>query len=82
MILLFNKNILIVYGILVANTIVIETKKELLIIIVVYKLIKPEATIDDVKKKKNNTIRSNFRKELKKVHDSKRNGSTMLKSLL
>jgi hypothetical protein len=55
LILFFNINILIVYGIFVANTIVIDKKKrtannELL---VVFKLIKPEVTIDDVKK---NTI--------------------------
>lgn len=43
-------------------------------LLVVYKLIKPEASIDDVKKKIN-TLRSNFRKELKKIHDSKRSGA-------
>lgn len=43
-------------------------------LLVVYKLIKPEASIDDVKKKIN-TLRSNFRKELKKIHDTKRSGA-------
>lgn len=43
-------------------------------LLVVYKLIKPEVSIDDVKKKIN-TLRSNFRKELKKIHDSKRSGA-------
>lgn len=43
-------------------------------LLVVYNLIKPEATIDDVKKKIN-TLRSNFRKELKKIHESKRSGA-------
>ncbi|XP_050548015.1 uncharacterized protein LOC126909621 [Daktulosphaira vitifoliae] len=43
-------------------------------LLVVYKLIKPDASIDDVKKKIN-TLRSNFRKELKKIHESKRSGA-------
>lgn len=35
---------------------------------------KCDATVDDVKKKIN-TLRSNFRKELKKINDSKRSGA-------
>lgn len=43
-------------------------------LLVVYKLLKPEATEEDVKKKIN-TLRSNFRKELKKIYESKRSGA-------
>ena len=39
----------------------------------VYKSIKADATIEDVKNKIN-TLRSNFRKELKKISDSKTSG--------
>ncbi|KAL4702673.1 hypothetical protein ACJJTC_007104 [Scirpophaga incertulas] len=41
----------------------------------IYKKIKTDATIEDVKKK-NNTLRSNYRKELKKIVVSKRSGSS------
>lgn len=40
----------------------------------IYKNIKKDATIQDVKKKIN-ILRSNFRKELRKIKDSKRTGS-------
>ncbi|XP_066951272.1 uncharacterized protein [Macrobrachium rosenbergii] len=41
----------------------------------ILRLMKNDATVDDVKRKLN-TLRSNFRRELKKVHDSKRSGVT------
>ncbi|KAK7012739.1 Small ubiquitin-related modifier 2 [Halocaridina rubra] len=40
----------------------------------VYKSLKADATVEDAKKKIN-TLRSNFRKELKKIHDSKASGA-------
>lgn len=40
----------------------------------IYVQLKPKATIEDVKKQIN-TLRSNYRKELKKIKDSKRTGS-------
>jgi len=43
-------------------------------LLVYYKLLKNDSTIEDVKKKIN-TLRSNFRKELKKINDSKRSGA-------
>jgi len=43
-------------------------------LLVFYKVLKNNSTIDDVKKKIN-TLRSNFRKELKKINDSKRSGA-------
>ncbi|KAJ8882659.1 hypothetical protein PR048_014471 [Dryococelus australis] len=43
-------------------------------LLVVYKEIKPAATRDDVRKKLN-SLRTNFRKELKKIESSKRSGS-------
>ncbi|CAI6377104.1 unnamed protein product [Macrosiphum euphorbiae] len=43
-------------------------------LLTIYKGLKCDASIDDVKKKIN-TLRSNFRKELKKINDSKRSGA-------
>jgi len=43
-------------------------------LLVYYKHLKNDSTIEDVKKKIN-TLRSNFRKELKKINDSKRSGA-------
>jgi hypothetical protein len=45
-------------------------------LLVYYKLLKNDSTIEEVKKKKKiNTLRSNFRKELRKINDSKRSGA-------
>lgn len=43
-------------------------------LLTIYKGLKSDATVDEVKKKIN-TLRSNFRKELKKINDSKRSGA-------
>ncbi|XP_031335337.1 uncharacterized protein LOC116165170 isoform X1 [Photinus pyralis] len=43
-------------------------------LLVIYKKIKPQVTLDDVKKKIN-TLRSNYRRELKKIESSRRSGA-------
>ena len=40
-----------------------------------FKSVKLDATVDDVKKKKLNNLKSNFRRDHKKIHDSKRSGA-------
>ncbi|KNC34457.1 hypothetical protein FF38_02958 [Lucilia cuprina] len=44
-------------------------------LLTIFKKIKPTATVDDVRKKIN-SLRSNYRKELKRIVNSKRSGAS------